>query len=105
MLKRTVIAIVLATALMVEQGPVRAADDRESIEELRNTVINLLDALVQKGVMTKEQAQAMVSGAQPRPRQQPRPALTRKPPNRMRSGSPTYRRSSRTRSARRWRRM
>jgi polyhydroxyalkanoate synthesis regulator phasin len=64
MLKRTVIAIVLATALMVEQGPVRAADDRESIEELRNTVINLLDALVQKGVMTKEQAQAMVSGAQ-----------------------------------------
>jgi polyhydroxyalkanoate synthesis regulator phasin len=41
-----------------------AADDARSMEELRDTVINLLDALVQKGVLTKEQAQAMVADAQ-----------------------------------------
>lgn len=41
-----------------------AADDTRSMEELRDTVINLLDALVQKGVITKEQAQAMVANAQ-----------------------------------------
>lgn len=34
------------------------------MEELRNTVVNLLEALVQKGVMTREQAQAMVANAQ-----------------------------------------
>lgn len=36
----------------------------QSLEELRNTVVNLLEALVQKGVMTREQAQAMVAAAQ-----------------------------------------
>jgi hypothetical protein len=35
-----------------------------SLEEVRNTVINLLEALVQKGVMTREQAEAMVATAQ-----------------------------------------
>jgi polyhydroxyalkanoate synthesis regulator phasin len=42
----------------------RAAEDSQSLEELRNTVIGLLDALVQRGVMTSEQAQAMVAAAQ-----------------------------------------
>ena len=41
-----------------------AADDARAVEELRDTVVNLLDALVQKGVITKEQAQAMVANAQ-----------------------------------------
>ncbi len=40
------------------------ADEAKSLDEVRNTVINLLDALVQKGVMTKEQAQQMVAEAQ-----------------------------------------
>jgi hypothetical protein len=40
------------------------ADEAQSLQELRNTVINLLDGLVQKGVLTKEQAQAMVKDAQ-----------------------------------------
>lgn len=35
-----------------------------SEEDLRNTVINILDALVQKGVLTREQAQQIVSNAQ-----------------------------------------
>ncbi|HUI60137.1 MAG TPA: putative porin, partial [Steroidobacteraceae bacterium] len=33
-------------------------------EELRNTVINILDALVQKGILTRDQAQALVADAQ-----------------------------------------
>jgi polyhydroxyalkanoate synthesis regulator phasin len=37
---------------------------QQSAEELRNTVINLLEALVQKGVLTREQANAMVADAQ-----------------------------------------
>lgn len=40
------------------------SDEARSLEEVRNTVINLLEALVQKGVMTSEQAQAMVAAAQ-----------------------------------------
>lgn len=39
-------------------------DEARALEEVRNTVINLLEALVQKGVMTREQAQAMVADAQ-----------------------------------------
>jgi hypothetical protein len=41
-----------------------AADERQSLEELRNTVINLLQALVDQGVITKEKAQEMVKAAQ-----------------------------------------
>ena len=33
-----------------------AADERQSLDELRNTVINLLQALVDQGVMTREKA-------------------------------------------------
>jgi hypothetical protein len=41
-----------------------ADDDRQSLEELRNTVVNLLQALVDQGVITKDQAQRMVKSAQ-----------------------------------------
>src|SRR5690349_13030331 len=34
------------------------------MEELRNTVINLLQALVERGVITREQAEAIVKSAQ-----------------------------------------
>src|SRR5687767_15985885 len=40
------------------------SDEARSLEEVRNTVINLLQALVQKGVMTREQAEATVADAQ-----------------------------------------
>jgi hypothetical protein len=42
----------------------RAADERQSLEELRNTVVNLLQALVDQGVISKEKAQQMVKAAQ-----------------------------------------
>jgi hypothetical protein len=41
-----------------------AADERQSLEELRNTVINLLNALVEQGVISREKAQQMVKAAQ-----------------------------------------
>src|SRR5580700_8192137 len=42
----------------------RADDERQSLEELRNTVVNLLQALVDQGVISKEKAQQMVKAAQ-----------------------------------------
>ncbi len=39
-------------------------EEKQSVEELRNTVVNLLEALVQKGVLTREQADAMVKAAE-----------------------------------------
>ncbi len=41
-----------------------AADERQSLEELRNTVINLLQTLVDQGVITREKAEQMVKAAQ-----------------------------------------
>jgi hypothetical protein len=40
------------------------ADERQSLEELRNTVINLLNALVEQGVISREKAQQLVKQAQ-----------------------------------------
>ena len=55
----------LAALLLL--GPAAHADEdpaqRQSIEELRNTVINLLQALVDKGLLTREQAQLLVKQA------------------------------------------
>jgi polyhydroxyalkanoate synthesis regulator phasin len=59
---RAVVALVLATAGSPAMS--QTASDARALEEVRNTVINLLDALVQKGVMTREQAEAMVAAAQ-----------------------------------------
>ncbi len=42
----------------------RAADERQSLEELRNTVINLLNGLVEQGVISREKAAQMVKAAQ-----------------------------------------
>jgi hypothetical protein len=53
------LALVLAPAMAC-----RADDERQSLEELRNTVINLLQTLVDQGVITKEKAQQMVKAAQ-----------------------------------------
>jgi Putative porin len=41
-----------------------AEDEHQSVEELRNTVYNLLQALVDQGVISKEKAQQMVKAAQ-----------------------------------------
>jgi hypothetical protein len=41
-----------------------AVSDEQSLLELRNTVVNILEALVQRGVLTQAEAQAMVRQAQ-----------------------------------------
>ena len=52
----------LFTLLVIGQ-PVRA-DDRESLEALRETTLNLIDALVEQKVFSREQADTMVKAAQ-----------------------------------------
>jgi len=39
-------------------------DEARNLNELRNTVVNLLQALVERGIVTREQAEAMVNAAQ-----------------------------------------
>src|SRR3984885_2739541 len=52
------LAITLAPAIACR------ADERQSLEELRNTVVNLLQVLVDQGVITREKAAQMVKAAQ-----------------------------------------
>jgi polyhydroxyalkanoate synthesis regulator phasin len=56
----SVALMVLAPAIPAQEGD----PGRQSMEELRNTVINLLHTLVERGVITREQAEAMVKSAQ-----------------------------------------
>jgi hypothetical protein len=51
----------LTVAVAADGSP---TSETQSLQELRNTVINLLDSLIQKGVITAEQAREMVSQAQ-----------------------------------------
>jgi hypothetical protein len=56
-----------ALALLLLIPSVQAADnsaEQQSLNELRNTVVNLLQALVDKGMLTREQAQVLVKQAQ-----------------------------------------
>jgi len=80
---------------------VHAADsggEQQSLEELRNTVVNLLQALVDKGLMTREQAEQLVKQAQQKaaadaaakPRRRPLRARRKRMP----CACPTCRRSS-----------
>jgi hypothetical protein len=45
-------------------SPASPDPEARSVAELRNTVVNLLEALVQRGIITREQAQAMIRDAQ-----------------------------------------
>jgi hypothetical protein len=54
----------MAIALMAVSSGSAGANEARSLDEVRNTVIYLLEALVQKGVMTREQAEQMVADAQ-----------------------------------------
>lgn len=64
-MKKHLVKMAVALALAsVSTTALGQDDEARSLEEVRNTVINLLEALVQKGVMTKEQAQEMVAAAQ-----------------------------------------
>lgn len=65
MLNKSLLRMAVAGVLAASGTlPAHAAEPANAIEEVRNTVINLLEALVQRGVMTREQAQTMVAQAQ-----------------------------------------
>lgn len=54
-----------AFAVAVSLAPTLAhANDRESLETLRETTLNLIEALVEQGVFSREKADAMVKAAQ-----------------------------------------
>jgi hypothetical protein len=61
LLRASLASVALVMAPMVASV---AADERQSLEELRNTVINLLQTLVDQGVITREKAEQMVKSAQ-----------------------------------------
>ena len=52
-------------ALLMCAGAAQAAQssDERRLNELRNTVVNLLQGLVERGVLTREQAEKMVADA------------------------------------------
>jgi hypothetical protein len=63
-LKLPALQAAIATVLLAAAPIAHAASERQSLEELRNTVINLLQALVDQGVMTREKAEQLVKQAQ-----------------------------------------
>lgn len=59
---RAILAIALVASLPAVTHA--AVDEEQRLAELRNTIGNLLQALVERGVISREQAQAMVDDAQ-----------------------------------------
>lgn len=59
---RRAIAGMLLTTLAAAHQPA-FADDRESLETLRETTLNLIDALVDQGVFSREKADAVIKAA------------------------------------------
>ena len=57
-------AIALAASACCTGALAAPSEEARSLNELRNTVVNLLQGLVEKGVLTRDQAQAMVETAQ-----------------------------------------
>lgn len=57
-------ALLVATQALATPAIAASSQDERSLNELRNTVVNLLQALVDRGIVTREQAAAMVSDAQ-----------------------------------------
>ncbi|HEY5756062.1 MAG TPA: putative porin [Steroidobacter sp.] len=66
MSNRTALSVTIAAILACAAHNTAFAQTSEtqSLQELRNTVINLLDGLVKRGVITREQAEQMVADAQ-----------------------------------------
>jgi len=54
----------LVLLLLGQQALAAPSDEQRNLEELRNTVVNLLQSLVERGVLTREQAEALVKSAQ-----------------------------------------
>ena len=57
-------AVLVALMSLSARTFAATSPEQRNLEELRNTISNLLQALVDKGVLTREQAQAMVKNAE-----------------------------------------
>lgn len=58
--QRKPVAIAMLTALSLSNaGPAVAAADTQELLELKNTIVNLVDALVEQGVISKDKAEAL----------------------------------------------
>ena len=65
MSKFKALIISVTTVVLLTGSAAQAADsERQSLEELRNTVVNLLQTLVEQKVMTRDQAEMLVKTAQ-----------------------------------------
>jgi len=59
-----VFAALLAACLCIASPAVKAADERESLEQLRTTTLSLIELLVQEGVLSKSKADALIREAE-----------------------------------------
>ena len=59
-MKRKLFCLALSTLLAAPAH----ADERQSLEALRQTTVNLIDALVEQGVFTRDKADAMIKAAE-----------------------------------------
>jgi hypothetical protein len=62
-LRANFITLLIGLALAGTAAAAQTQEER-SLSELRNTVVNMLQALVERGIITREQAEAMVRNAQ-----------------------------------------
>ena len=60
---KSILAISLASVLMIT-SPLLQAGERESLEQLRSTTLNLIDMLVSEGVLSKSKADILKKDAE-----------------------------------------
>ena len=59
-----ILALVAALSALSDTALAASSPEERNLNELRNTVVNLLQTLVERGVVTREQAEQMVKSAQ-----------------------------------------
>lgn len=60
---KSILLLTLAALNMATSAPVAFAGERESLEQLRSTTVNLVNLLVQEGVLSKDKAEALLKQA------------------------------------------
>ena len=63
-MKTKILSLSVALVFALPMGMAHAASERESLEILRQTTINLIEGLVEQGVFTREKADAMIKAAE-----------------------------------------
>ena len=61
---KPVISAMVAACLYIASPAAMAADERESLEQLRTTTLSLIELLVQEGVLSKSKADALIREAE-----------------------------------------